>query len=39
MIEMEVTRQWHEIFPGAHIGVLLMGNADNSKGRKIDSTH
>lgn len=35
MIEMEVTRQWHETFPGAHIGVLLMGNADNSKGSVI----
>lgn len=32
---MEVSEQWHAAFPGAHIGVLLMGNVDNSKGSTL----
>ena len=31
MIEIEVTDQWRKYFPGAHIGILLMGNMDNTK--------
>jgi DNA/RNA-binding domain of Phe-tRNA-synthetase-like protein len=31
-MEMQVSQEWHNTFPGAHIGVLLMGNVDNSKG-------
>lgn len=31
MIEVAVTDKWKQGFPGAHIGMLLMGNVDNTK--------
>ncbi|MBU1342328.1 MAG: hypothetical protein KKE44_06315 [Proteobacteria bacterium] len=31
MIEMAVSHQWKKAFPGAHIGILLVGNVDNTK--------
>jgi DNA/RNA-binding domain of Phe-tRNA-synthetase-like protein len=31
MIEVAVSNQWRKVFPGAHIGMLLMGNVDNTK--------
>ena len=31
MIEIAVSEQWRQVFPGAHIGMLLMGNVDNAK--------
>lgn len=31
MIDIKASRQWHSHFPGGHVGVLLVGNADNSK--------
>jgi len=30
-VEIQVSQEWYKTFPGAHIGVLLMGNVDNSK--------
>ncbi|WP_216328669.1 phenylalanine--tRNA ligase beta subunit-related protein [Deinococcus aestuarii] len=30
MLEIEVTDRWHTTFPGAHVGVLLIGGVDNS---------
>jgi DNA/RNA-binding domain of Phe-tRNA-synthetase-like protein len=30
MIEINVSNRWRETFPGAHIGVLLIGNVDNT---------
>ena len=30
MIDIEVTDQWRKAFPGAQIGILLMGNVDNT---------
>ena len=30
MIEINVSERWRETFPGAHIGVLLIGNVDNT---------
>jgi len=34
-MEIQVSQEWHRTFPGAHIGVLLMGNVDNSKGSAL----
>ena len=31
MIEIEVNGRFHQTFPGGHVGVLLVGNVDNSK--------
>ena len=31
MIEIAVSNQWKQAFSGAHIGMLLMGNVDNTK--------
>ncbi|WP_300464422.1 phenylalanine--tRNA ligase beta subunit-related protein [Desulfobacula sp.] len=31
MIDISVSNQWRQAFPGAHIGMLLMGNMDNRK--------
>jgi len=31
MIEIEVSALWKQGLPGAHIGILLMGNVDNTK--------
>lgn len=31
MMQIEVTDHWRETFPGAHVGVLLVGNVDNAK--------
>jgi len=31
MIDIAVSNQWGQTFPGAHIGILLMGNVDNRK--------
>ncbi|MDA3789989.1 MAG: hypothetical protein PF503_16020 [Desulfobacula sp.] len=31
MIEIAVSNQWKQAFAGAHIGMLLMGNVDNTK--------
>ena len=31
MIQLEVTGRWHAAFPGAHVGVLLVGKVDNTK--------
>lgn len=31
MFQIEVTDRWHATFPGGHIGVLLIGNVDNSR--------
>ena len=31
MIQIDVTSRWHKTFPGAHVGVLLVGNVDNTK--------
>ena len=31
MIEVAISDQWQEVFSGAHIGMLLMGNVDNTK--------
>ena len=31
MIQLEVTSRWHKTFPGAHVGVLLVGKVDNTK--------
>ncbi|MEW6731726.1 MAG: phenylalanine--tRNA ligase beta subunit-related protein [Acidobacteriota bacterium] len=31
MFQIEVTDRWHTTFPGSHIGVLLIGNVDNSR--------
>lgn len=31
MLEINTTRDWHELFPGAHVGVLLIANVDNSR--------
>lgn len=30
-MQIKVTDRWHETFPGAHVGVLLVGNIDNTK--------
>lgn len=30
-MQIEVTNRWHETFPGAHVGVLLVANIDNTK--------
>jgi DNA/RNA-binding domain of Phe-tRNA-synthetase-like protein len=30
MIEINVSERWHETFTGAHVGVLLIGNVDNT---------
>ena len=34
-MEIQVSQEWYTTFPGAHIGVLLMGNVDNSKGSAL----
>ncbi|MFA5903588.1 MAG: phenylalanine--tRNA ligase beta subunit-related protein [Desulfobacula sp.] len=34
-MQIQVTQEWYKAFPGAHIGVLLMGNVDNSKGSAL----
>lgn len=39
MFEASVTNGWEESFPGAHIGMLLMGRVDNSKRAKILDEH
>jgi DNA/RNA-binding domain of Phe-tRNA-synthetase-like protein len=31
MSQIEVTDCWHNTFPGGHVGVLLMGNVDNTR--------
>lgn len=31
MLQIEVTDRWHETFPGGHVGVLLIGDVDNSR--------
>jgi DNA/RNA-binding domain of Phe-tRNA-synthetase-like protein len=31
MLDIRVDQEWDRTFPGAHIGLLLMGNIDNSK--------
>src|SRR6185295_12486260 len=31
MFQIEVTERWHNTFPGGHVGVLLIGNVDNSR--------
>ena len=31
MIQIEVSEPWHEKFPGARVGVVLLANVDNSK--------
>jgi len=31
MVQIEATDRWHETFPGAHVGVLLIGNVDNAR--------
>lgn len=28
-MQIDMTHHWHETFPGAHVGVLLVGNVDN----------
>jgi DNA/RNA-binding domain of Phe-tRNA-synthetase-like protein len=30
--KFKINANWREAFPGAHIGILLVGNVDNSKG-------
>lgn len=30
MLQILVTDRWHQTFPGGHVGVLLIGNVDNS---------
>ena len=30
-MHIETTERWHETFPGGHVGVLLIGNVDNTK--------
>ncbi len=30
MLEIRVTDRWRETFPGGHVGVLLIGNVDNT---------
>ena len=31
MLQINVTERWRETFPGGHVGVLLIGNVDNTK--------
>jgi hypothetical protein len=31
MFQIAVTERWHATFPGGHVGVLLIGNVDNSR--------
>lgn len=31
MLEITPTRRWHERFPGAYVGALLLANVDNSR--------
>ena len=31
MLKIDVTERWLETFPGGHVGVLLIGNVDNTK--------
>ena len=31
MFQIAVTDRWHATFPGGHVGVLLVGNVDNSR--------
>lgn len=31
MLQILVTEQWHQTFPQGHIGILLIGNVDNSQ--------
>ncbi len=30
MFQIKITDQWHSTFPGGHVGLLLIGNVDNS---------
>jgi DNA/RNA-binding domain of Phe-tRNA-synthetase-like protein len=30
MFQIDVTDRWHTTFPGGHVGILLVGNVDNS---------
>lgn len=30
-MQIKMTDRWHETFPGAHVGILLVGNIDNTK--------
>jgi DNA/RNA-binding domain of Phe-tRNA-synthetase-like protein len=30
MLQINVTDRWHQLFSGGHVGVLLIGNVDNS---------
>lgn len=42
MVDIKILEDWYHIFPGSHIGMLLIGNVNNSKRttpldvRKID---
>lgn len=31
MFQIELTSRWHELFPGAHVGLLCIGNVDNTR--------
>ena len=31
MVHIETAERWHATFPGGHVGVLLVGNVDNTK--------
>ena len=31
MVHIETTERWHATFPGGHVGVLFIGNVDNTK--------
>ena len=31
MVHIETAERWHVTFPGGHVGVLLVGNVDNTK--------
>lgn len=30
-MQVELTARWHGVFPGSHVGLLLVGNVDNHK--------
>ena len=34
MLQIEVSERWHETFPGARVGVVLLANVDNSRRAK-----
>ena len=39
MIQLEVTGRWHAAFPGAHVGVLLVGKVDNTRRATLLDEH